>query len=114
MTSTLTKKINPDFDRSVIVGYHGTSIQNAERAVHDKKLSLSNEPGDWLASGAYFWENSLDMAQRWARDRHGDNGAVVRAEIRLGCCLDLTDSKWSDAVRAAYEQVAKECQAKGI
>jgi len=109
-----TRRISPDFDKRVVVGYHGTSIQQAELAVGNESLLLSDDPGDWLARGAYFWENSLDMAQRWAEDKHGKNAAVVRAEIRLGRCLDLADSKWSDAIRAAYQQVEKECKERGI
>ncbi len=102
----LEKKISPEFNPKIAVGYHGTSIKRAELALTNKELLVSrDDSGDWLAEGAYFWEDSLDMAQRWAQERHGNMGAVLRAEIRLGRCLNLMDSKWNDALEAGYKEV---------
>lgn len=109
------RKISPEPDSRIIVGYHGTSVQRAELAMKDRGLLLSRgDRGDWLAEGAYFWENSLDRAQRWAHKRHSDSPAVLRAEIRLGRCLDLTDSKWNDAVKAGYQELEDEYVMKGL
>jgi len=100
------KKISPEFNPRVVVGYHGTSIEKAELALRHKELLVSrDDSGDWLAEGAYFWEDSLDMAQRWAQERHGSKGAVLRAEIRLGRCLNLMDSKWNEALEAGRKEV---------
>ncbi len=97
----------------IVVGFHGTSKERAELVMKDKRLLVSRDPGDWLGEGAYFWENSSDKARQWAQMRHGSAAAVLKAEIQLGRCLDLTDSKWVDAAKAAFQVLEKEYRDKG-
>ncbi len=113
LTPNENRKISPEPDMRITVGFHGTSKELAELALKDKGLLVSRDPGDWLGEGAYFWENSSDKARQWARERHGDAAAVLKAEIQLGRCLDLTDSKWVDAAKAAFQELEIEHKAKG-
>ena len=58
-------------------------------------FQLSRNDYDWLGDGVYFFQDGLLRAWQWARERHGDEAAVIGAEIRLVDCMDLLDS-WLD------------------
>lgn len=61
----------------------------------------------------YFWENSLDRAERFAKDRDIKNPKVVGAAIHLGHCLDLTDSGSLSYLSAAYITLEKTLEVAG-
>jgi hypothetical protein len=87
----------------LIVGYHGTSARQAEVIVRERLFQLSRNDYDWLGHGVYFWEDAPYRAWRWARGKYGTEAAVVQATVRLGRCLDLTDIRYTEAIRRAFD-----------
>jgi len=101
---------------SFVLGYHGCDRSLAEKVVLGKQhLDISRNTWDWLGAGTYFWENDPKRALEWAgrmRDQPQHSKHVIKepvalgAIIRLGNCLDLTDTGSRALVRDAYEQFA--------
>lgn len=87
----------------LVTGYHGSSIQYAEIMVRERALRPSENDYDWLGHGIYFWEDAPCKAWRWAAGKYGPDGAVVQATVRLGRCLDLTDIRYTEAIRRAFD-----------
>lgn len=94
------------------IGYHGTSVERAERILADG-FEISRNEYDWLGDGAYFFQDAPARAAEWARQRFGRDGAVVGAEIDLDGCLDLLDPQWHDVVREAYTTFLNDLRAEG-
>jgi hypothetical protein len=90
-------------DTRVVLGYHGTRLDRALEIVATKRFSPSTNDYDWLGHGVYFWEYAPLRAWQWARKKYGTDAAVVEARIELGYCLDLTDIRYTDSLRTAYE-----------
>ena len=90
-------------DARIVVGYHGTRADRAEKIAGTGEFSPSRNDYDWLGHGVYFWEWAPLRAWQWARNRYGAEAAVVEAHIQLGFCLDLTDIRYTDSLRAAYD-----------
>jgi len=105
------------FARTVL-GYHGCntleSVDFARRlldgSVQIAQWQPSTNDYDWLGQGVYFWEYAPDRAREWA----GPNGAVVGCVIQLGRCFDLTNSAYTQLLRASYEYVARVYKARGL
>ena len=77
-----------------VYGYHGCSIDVADRVLCAEGVSLTSSENDydWLGSGIYFWESAPMRAFEWAERKFGTgNAAVLGAKIKLGHCLDLID-----------------------
>jgi hypothetical protein len=91
-----------DCERKV-VGYHGTSMNSAELVLTGGGFRPSQNDYDWLGHGIYFWEHAPCRAWQWAREKYGPEAAVVRATIRLGRCLDLTDIRYTEGIRQAFD-----------
>jgi hypothetical protein len=83
------------------IGYHGTSVERAERILASGFQASHNEY-DWLGDGAYFFQDAPGRAWEWARERFGGEAAVVGAEIDLDGCMDLLDSSWHGVLRDAH------------
>lgn len=83
------------------IGFHGTSAAAARRIL-SSGFEISRNDYDWLGDGAYFFQDAPLRALEWARHRHGDNAAVIGAEVDLGDCVDLFNPKWHDVVRESY------------
>ena len=49
----------------------------------------------------------------WAVDHHGDEGAVVAAQVSLDGCLDLLNPRWHRALSEADDQYVNDCVAQG-
>ena len=90
-------------DARVVVGYHGTRFESAEEITTTGRFSPSTNDFDWLGHGVYFWEYAPLRAWQWAREKYGTDAAVVEARIELGYCLDLTDIRYTDSLRTAYD-----------
>lgn len=90
-------------DARIVVGYHGTRIDRAVEIITTGQFLPSTNDYDWIGHGVYFWEFAPLRAWQWARNKFGADAAVVQAEIKLGYCLDLTDIRFTDSLRAAYE-----------
>ncbi len=101
----------------VVLGYHGCDATFANHLFSNEDVIAewkeSNRPYDWLGRGIYFWEHSPERARQWARDRHGDAGAVVGAVLQLGLCFDLMDIASTRMLVDAYTRVREEKRAAG-
>ena len=86
-----------------VTGFHGTT-QHSARAILKDGFRLSQNPYDWLGDGVYFFQDGLERAWEWAHENHGEEAAVVGAEILLVNCLDLLDTKWTKIVTQVYDQ----------
>jgi hypothetical protein len=96
----------------LVVGYHGTSARHAEVIVREGVFQRSENDYDWLGHGIYFWEEAPCRAWRWARQKFGPTAAAVQATVRLGRCLDLTDIRYTEAVRRAFDGLREAYAAK--
>ena len=89
---------------NLIIGFHGCNKKTYENVIYkNKPLNPSLNTYDWLGNGIYFWEQNLERARLWAKDKFGDDGAVVGAVIDLGYCLNLMDSKYIPLLKQGYE-----------
>ncbi len=99
-----------DYHRT-IVGYHGTRLSVALDIINRRKgFEFSENEGDWLGHGVYFWEYAPQQALWWAnrlkkraeKSRRSEGKpddrrpwdepiAILGSMIRLGFCLDLLD-----------------------
>lgn len=59
-----------------------------------------------MGHGIYFWEYAPQQAWWWAERRHGKEGAVVCALVRLGRCIDLLDPSNVALLEAAHRELA--------
>lgn len=96
----------------LVVGYHGTSAKQAEVIVREGAFLPSKNDYDWLGHGIYFWEEAPCRAWRWANQKYGRDAAVVEATVRLGHCLDLTDIRYTEAIRRAFDGLREAYAAK--
>ncbi|HXB72062.1 MAG TPA: hypothetical protein VNY05_27750 [Candidatus Acidoferrales bacterium] len=87
----------------IVIGYHGTSVESAAVILGGGAFRLSQNDYDWLGHGVYFWEYAPYRAREWAIGKHGPDAAVVEAKIRLGRCLDLTDIRYTEVIRQAFD-----------
>lgn len=100
---------------NLIIGFHGCDMNTYENVIYKhEKLHASHNSYDWLGSGIYFWENSLDRAEEWADsyckrynrnhpDEKPKEPAVIGAVISLGHCLNLTDYGSTSILQMGYE-----------
>lgn len=103
-----------DYNRTVI-GFHGTSIDSANRLVNGESFDDSDKDDEWFGKGVYFWEYAPKQAWWWARSYKGeDQPAVVGAIIRLGNCLDLLDPMNIKAVQDVRETMLEMMQQSGL
>lgn len=106
-------RLEMPLDSRRYVGYHGTSTEYAQQTLRTKRFHRAVNPWDWLGHGIYFWENNLDRAILWAKDHYGANAAVLRCEIDLMRCLDLSNAAHVDSVRVAYNRLARAFATEG-
>lgn len=89
-----------------VVGYHGCTVEAAERILETATYEVSTNTFDWLGRGVYFWEYAPYRALEWATRRCrrlGGTPAVLRANIRLGRCLNLLDVRHTPALVDTYK-----------
>jgi hypothetical protein len=100
-----------------VVGYHGCSQSFAADLLAGRvsleQWKTSQNDYDWLGAGIYFWEHAPGRAWQWAREHFGDAGAVVAAEIRLGRCLDLGDTRFTGLLRATFDDTVELYRRRG-
>lgn len=106
--------------QSLVIGYHGCDRWVADKIVSSKdRLKASQNAWDWLGHGIYFWEDSQERAERWAREdsrRAGSpikNPAVLGAIIDLGNCLNLADAQTLQDLKAAHDAYRQICEETG-
>lgn len=91
-------------DRKV-VAYHGTNVTRACKILSDHKIWPSRQPWDWIGHGIYFWEYAPHRAWEWARGKFPADPAVVGVSVRLGKCLDLTDTRFTLLLQLAFHDL---------
>jgi len=93
------------YDRTILA-YHGCDAQVAESVLAGQAFRPSENAYDWLGTGVYFWEFGADRALRFAEWQLSRgkvrSPAVVGAVLQLGRCFDLTDTKTTRELRAAF------------
>ena len=94
------------------IGYHGTSAEAARRIL-STGFEISRNEYDWLGDGAYFFQDAPARALEWARERFGENAAVVGAEIDLGDCIDLLDIPWERVIQDGFWRYASHLASLG-
>lgn len=96
-----------------VIGYHGTSVQAARRIL-SSGFEVSRNEYDWLGDGAYFFQDAPVRALEWARQRFGDDAAVIGAEIDLDGCIDLLDIPWERVIVRAFELYIEHLTQSGL
>ena len=86
----------------IVLGYHGTSSEAADKIVRDGFL-VSDNDYDWLGRGVYFFQDAPGRAWEWAHQNYKDDPAVITAEIHLANCMDLLDVSWNRVLSDAYD-----------
>lgn len=100
---------------NLAIGFHGCSKEVFSRVINEQEeLNASTNDYDWLGNGIYFWENNVERAWEWARNRHGEDAAVVGAVLDLGYCLNLTDSASTMILKTAYDILKAKYDEMGI
>jgi hypothetical protein len=99
-------------DPGLIIGFHGCEQAVCNAIISGKQsMKISNNTWDWLGDGIYFWQNNYERAWHYANNPPGKvkikKPAVLGAVFSLGNCLDLTDKKSLDIVKAIYELYAQ-------
>ena len=104
---------------SFVLGYHGCDETVGLQAIRgETSLIQSDKAYDWLGPGAYFWEADPQRALEWAgaKFKHDDGAKpfVIGAVIDLRHCLDLTNRKDLEILRAAYEAFVATQEISGL
>ncbi|HEY0015642.1 MAG TPA: hypothetical protein VGC13_04965 [Longimicrobium sp.] len=94
------------------IGFHGTSAEAAQRIL-SAGFEISRNEYDWLGDGAYFFQDAPVRALEWARQRFGDDAAVIAAEIDLEDCIDLLDVPWHAQIARVYPRYLAEGEQQG-
>jgi hypothetical protein len=87
---------------SIVLGYHGCSLETAQALLSGSSFVVSDRPWDWLGNGSYFWEEDILRAYEWALERRSLSPCAVGAVIERGNCLDLTTQRGVRALKGAY------------
>jgi hypothetical protein len=104
----------------LIVGFHGTSKSVAEKLLGNEPFWVSDNTGDWLGKGVYFWLNDPVRALSWAQNKiskferpSSDEAAVLGAVIDPGNCLDLTTKEGLSWLLLGHDQLAENMRTAG-
>ena len=96
-----------DIRPNLVIGFHGcdASVRDA-LLINPDSTKKSEKPYDWLGHGMYFWENNLERAFQWAKDKEkrGEikTPSVIGAVLYLGYCCDLLDSNFMFLLKNYY------------
>lgn len=104
--------------RGLIIGFHGCDQSKRDALlIRPYKIHKSEKPHDWLGHGVYFWENNLDRAWKWARDKEKrgeiEKAAVIGAVLSLDHCFDLLDNRFIDTIQEYYQLLKSNYEALG-
>ena len=78
------------YSKSIIEGFHGTSLKIAQKIKKSKKFKPSSD--GYLGKGVYFFDGDSYGALNWAK-RDNEECGVISALIKLKNCLNLTTTK---------------------
>jgi hypothetical protein len=95
----------------VVTGYHGTTQSAATALLAGSAFLHSKNLGDWLGSGAYFFEDAPLRAFHWAQQKAkslpAEEPVVLRATIRLDQSLDLLEQSGSTTLAPLASEFRK-------
>ena len=107
-----------DVRPNLILGFHGCDEATCQSLLNfPDKIKISKEKHDWLGHGMYFWENNLERALDWAKDKKKrgevEKPAVIGAILQLGYCCDFLDSRFIKMLKSHHELMADYYNALG-
>jgi len=75
----------------LLFGFHGCEASTRDALLANPDgIKKSEKPYDWLGHGMYFWENNIDRALQWAKDKKKrgeiEIPAVIGAVLDMGYC----------------------------
>ena len=83
----------------MVVGFHGTTREAMGEIRNEGFRSDINRRPKWLGNGVYFFQDGYGHASAWARfiaEKRASQPVVIRADISLKDCVDISDNKhWS-------------------
>jgi hypothetical protein len=93
---------------NLMIGFHGCDKDICDNLVmNPQSIKSSQEVYDWLGHGFYVWENNIERARLWAKEKfdRGDikNPSVVGVVYQLNHCLDFTDSAYTKLIGTYYK-----------
>lgn len=103
---------------NLILGFHGCDREVGLNLIsRPNTIRKSQEAYDWLGHGFYVWENSLDRAFQWAKDKK-KRGAlkqpmVIGVVLQLGHCLDFTDTAHTMLLGKYFQGMKQELEVIG-
>lgn len=98
--------------KNLLIGYHGTNLENSQKIIQKKRFYYSNSKTEWLGEGIYFYFREQD-AQDWARKKYGEKGIVLCAYIRLdGGFIDLDTQHGKQIIEASKYKLVNEYNIK--
>jgi hypothetical protein len=93
------------YSEVITEGYHGTNFQSANEILK-YGFKIGRNKSLRLGDGVYFYEQSYSNAFRWAERTNSKNQiAVLISRIKLGSCLNLTDSAHRDMVKEVARKI---------
>ncbi|HEV3051629.1 MAG TPA: hypothetical protein VGX50_15090, partial [Longimicrobium sp.] len=78
-------------------------VEAAQRIL-SSGFRISRNEYDWLGDGVYFFQDAPLRAWKWARQRFGEQAAVVGAEIDLSGCVGLLNIPWEHVIVRTFER----------
>ncbi|MCA6364937.1 MAG: hypothetical protein IM638_18045 [Bacteroidetes bacterium] len=92
---------------NLMLGFHGCDEEVRDELVNKPdNVKTSQETYDWLGHGFYVWENNLERALIWAKDKK-QRGSIKKPSVvgviyQLDHCLDFSDSEYVDLLASFY------------
>lgn len=76
------------------VGFHGTTIECADKILETKEYKFSFKEEEWLGKGVYFFEKDKKQAINFCtKARKYKNYCVLKSELAPEIFLDLDDTE---------------------
>lgn len=103
---------------NLIIGFHATEKTVVDAVVAGKAtLRPSDNPYDWLGPGIYFWEGSLQRAEKYSGvlKLRGmiKEPSVVGCVLDLGRCLDLNQTEGLQELADAHQILVSAARESG-
>jgi len=92
-----------------VQGFHACKREFAIALQHGEirlqEWKPSKNAYDWLGGGIYFWEGSRRRAEEWGHQFVTGPTAIIEAEIELGVCFDLSETKYLHLIQEVYDSL---------